>query len=98
MTRWELLVRVDLSRPYVVEAKPEGFPWTRLERSEPFWRLIRVPLVGVEVDALLVQKPRPVGGAEFEARERTINPFLLFGLPREGVTDLPRDRFLAAVQ
>lgn len=98
MTRWELLIRVDLARAYVVDAFPEGHPWTVAERSEPFWRIVRVPLLDVEIDALREPKPRPPGGAAFEARVRTLNLLALPPLPREGVANVARDRFLAAVQ
>ena len=96
MREWELLIRVDVARPYVVEAKPAGFNWTRAERSEPFWRLVRVPLLDVEVEALAEPQPRILPGDP--ARVRSVNALALPALPREGVTPIARDRFLAAVQ
>jgi len=98
MTEWELLVFVNCPRPYVVEAMPRDFHWTYAEKTNPNWRIIRVPLVEIEVMALKVPKPRPIGGIEFEARERTISPWLMMGLPRDRVTDIPRKKFLASVQ
>ena len=96
VSEWELLLRSDMPRCYVVEAKPAGFPWSRLERTEPFWRLIRVRLLPVEIDWLLDPTPRMIG--EDSARVRTLNRLVLPALPREGITIVSRSVFLAAVQ
>lgn len=96
MSEWELLLRVDGPKCYVVEAMPAGFHWTHAERTEPYWRLVRVSLLPIEIDWLKEEKPRVLG--EDSARVRTMSRLALPALPREGITAISRARFLAAVQ
>lgn len=98
MTRWELLIFLPSPRRYVVTAYPEGHPWTHAERTSPNWAIVRVPLLEIEVAALKEPKARPEGGFLFEARVKTLNPLMLPALAPGQVLDVPRDRFLAAVQ
>ena len=96
MSEWELLIRYDVPALYVVEAMPSGFRWTVAERTAPYWRLVRVSLLPVEIDWLKEPRARVLG--EDAARVRSLNRLALPSLPREGVTPIARDRFLAAVQ
>lgn len=96
MSEWELLIRVDGPKWYVVEAMPAGFHWTHAERTAPYWRLVSVPLLPIEVEWLKAEQPRAI--YEDSSRVRTLNPLVLPPLSRDGVTAVARDRFLAAVQ
>jgi hypothetical protein len=62
----ELLVRIvdrggvdlpkgpgDSKRGDVIAACPDGWGWSIAERTDPQWRLMRVPLLGSEITALL---------------------------------------------
>lgn len=39
---------------HVIEAMPDGHPWSEAERSNPAWRIVRADLTPVEADALRV--------------------------------------------
>jgi hypothetical protein len=64
----EMLVRVvdrggvDAKKGYgdskagdVIAVCPDGWEWTKLERENPDWRIVRVPLLKIECDALLAK-------------------------------------------
>lgn len=39
----------------VIVVCPDGWPWSAAERTEPFWRVVRVPLLQTEIEAALAE-------------------------------------------
>lgn len=97
MPEWELLLYVG-THTYVVFAAPAAAKpkWTHNERTLPFFRLVRVALLPIEVETLMEPKKRVL--YEDSARVRTLNRLVLPALPREGILPIDRDLFRTAVQ
>lgn len=57
----ELLIRTapkgDREPGHVISICPDGWGWSAAERANPEWRIVRVPLLPVEADALLMPGP-----------------------------------------
>lgn len=85
MKPYELMLEMSGNRPYLIVAMPEGHRWTSRELTHPSWRRIRVSLLDIEVEALA------------ERQFRGINILALPSLAPFVVTDVSRERFLAAV-
>lgn len=58
----EILIRVvdkegahasNAGRGDAISIQPDGWLWSTLELTEHFWRIIRVPLLQIEADALM---------------------------------------------
>ena len=37
-----------MQRGDIVECRDNGWPWSHLERSEPFWRIVKIPQMSLE--------------------------------------------------
>ena len=77
----ELLIRIvnrgdggpgDSQAGDLIAAMPDGFAWGEVERTAPFWRIVRVGLVQAEVNALLASHEPTSLADTFRRRKYTV--------------------------
>lgn len=87
----------------VIEVKPDGWNWTARERTNPSWRIVRVPLLTSEVQAALAVD-RPEGGAMRRRRRYTLElaalpqPARFAGARQDEIVMLTRGQVVAALK